>query len=85
MKTFTHTIDNEEGIHSRPAGLLVKAANQYKSEIILSNGDRRADAKKIFAVMSLGARRGNTVRVDVSGEDEEAAAAALRELFQRNF
>lgn len=84
MKEFTYTIMDSDGIHARPAGLLVKEAGKYKSDIILRLDEKEGDAKRIFSVMSLGVRCGQTVTVTVAGEDEETAAKAMEEFLKAN-
>ncbi len=84
MQEFTYTIKDAEGIHARPAGLLVKEAGKYKSDIILRLGEKEGDAKRIFSVMSLGVKCGQAITVTVSGEDEETAAEALQQFLQEN-
>ena len=84
MKEFTYKIQDEVGIHARPAGILVKKAGEFQSEIMLIKGDKEADLKKIFAVMGLGVKKGETVRVQVSGSDEDRATAELERFFRDN-
>lgn len=84
MKEFSYEIKDEIGIHARPAGLLVRTANNFSSDIKLKVGEKTADAKKIFSVMSLGAKKGDTVMASVSGADEEAASKAIEEFFFEN-
>ncbi len=84
MKEFSYKITDEVGIHARPAGLLVKKASEFKSEVTLSKGEKSADAKKIFGVMSLAAKCGDTVNVRISGNDEDRAAEALKKFFEEN-
>lgn len=84
MKEFTYTITDSVGIHARPAGLLVKKAAEFKSDITLHKGEKSADAKKIFAVMTLGAKQNDPVRVSVCGDDEDSAVAALEAFFKEN-
>jgi phosphocarrier protein len=84
MKTFEFTVADEVGIHARPAGLLVKAAQGFQSAITAERGGKSADMKKLFAVMGLGAKCGDTLAVTVSGKDEEEAAAALRTFMRNN-
>lgn len=65
MKEFIYVIQGNEGIHARPAGLLVKEDQKYTAEVKLQKGGRQADAKKIFSVMSLAAKkRGNGDGID---------------------
>lgn len=84
MKQFSYTIKDELGIHARPAGLLVKKAAEFKSSITLDTGAKKADARKLMAVMMLGVKQGNTVIISVEGEDEEAAAAAMEAFMNEN-
>ena len=84
MKTFEYTIKDELGIHARPAGLLVKEAAKFKSAITLDSGAKKADAKRIMAVMSMGVKQGVEVTVTVDGEDEDAAFEAIKTFFETN-
>ena len=77
MKEFSYTITDPLGIHARPAGMLVKCAKAYESEIILCKGDRCADAKRLLSVMGLGIRAGDTVELRMTGADEDKAATEL--------
>lgn len=85
MKTFTYTIKDEVGIHARPAGLLVKKAKEFESEITLEKGGKTAAATKLMAVMGLGVKCGDAVNVTVEGPDEEKAAAEMEAFFGANF
>lgn len=80
MKKFTHTIKDENGIHARPAGLLVKEAGKFLSDITITCAEKSVNAKRLFAVLGLGIKCGDQITVTVSGSDENAAAEAL-ELF----
>ena len=84
MKTFNYTIKDELGIHARPAGLLVKEAAKYKSAVTLDSGVKKADAKRIMAVMSMGVKKGVEVTVTIEGEDEDVAFEAIQKFFQEN-
>ena len=77
MKEFSYTIKDELGIHARPAGLLVKQASKFNSAIIIEKDDKKGDAKKIFSVMGLGVKSGDTITVRTQGEDEEDAKNAI--------
>ena len=84
MKEFNYTITDPQGIHARPAGVLVKEAAKYQSIITLEKDGKTGDAKRIFAVMGLAAKCGNTLNVKVEGSDEDEAAKALEEFFKAN-
>lgn len=80
MKTVTHVIADPLGLHARPAGLLVKLAAGFESAIVVTTSTGNADAKRIMALMRLGAKQGTLLTVTCSGPDEEAAAEAIRRL-----
>ena len=84
MKSFTYTISDPIGIHARPAGVLVKRASAFESDITLECGGKSADAKRIFAVMGLGVKSGDEVTLTASGADEDSAIDAMKELFAAN-
>jgi len=84
MKEFTVKINDASGIHARPAGLLVKEASKYESSITILLNGKSADGKRIFSVMSLAAKFGDTLKVTISGSDEEKAAEGLKVFFETN-
>jgi len=85
MKEFNYTINDPDGIHARPAGLLVKAAKAYESSIMIFHGDKNCDMKKLLALMSMGIKKGDSITVKVEGSDEDAAAAAVEEFLKSTF
>lgn len=84
MKSFNYTIKDAQGIHARPAGVLVKEAGRFKSDITIEKDGKKADAKRIFAVMGLGVKSGETITVNIDGEDEDKAASSLQGFLQNN-
>lgn len=84
MKEFSYVVTDPEGIHARPAGILVKQAAAYKSSVKLTKGEKTADAKRIFGVMGLGVKTGEEITVTVEGEDEETAITELEAFFKEN-
>lgn len=84
MREFSYTIKDEVGIHARPAGLLVKEASKFSSDITIMTKGKSADAKKLFSVMSLSAKTGDVVKVSIFGEDESVAEQNLQQFFQKN-
>ncbi len=85
MTNFTYVVTDEVGIHGRPAGVLVKKCSEYKSNITIACKGKSADAKRIMGVMSLGAKKGDSVEVSIDGADEAAAKADLEQFFKDNF
>ncbi|MGN1377792.1 MAG: HPr family phosphocarrier protein [Dorea sp.] len=84
MKTFSYVIKDELGIHARPAGMLVKEAKKYESKIVLDKDGKTAEATKLMAVMGMGIKCGQTVKVEIEGTDEDAAYEAIQTFFEEN-
>ena len=78
-------LGNKLGIHARPAAELVKLAGQYKSKINIGTDKKRADAKSLLMVMSLGAKMGQEIEVTCEGEDEASALEAFDTLISNKF
>ena len=77
MKEFSYVIKDEVGIHARPAGELVKLAKKYDAVIKISVNDKTAEATKLLAIMSLGVKKGMTLKITVEGKEENEAADAM--------
>ena len=84
MKKFEYVITDKEGIHARPAGMLVKKANEFQSSIMIGKEEKSGDAKRIFSVMGLGAKCGEKVCFTVEGADEDKAAAEMEAFMKEN-
>jgi phosphocarrier protein len=85
MKSFEYTIKEPVGLHARPAGMLNKEARKYKSAIIIHAGAKNANVLRLMAVMQLGVKCGDTVKVTIEGEDEDVVAPIVEEFFKANF
>lgn len=84
MKTFTYTIRDKEGIHARPAGIVVAEAKKYASNIQITNKGKTTDLKRIFGVMGLCVKCGEQITITVEGADENEATEALEKVFAGN-
>jgi len=78
-------VANTQGLHARPANLIMKLANQYQSRIELIKGNERVDGKSILEILTLGAAPGTTLVIEATGPDAEAAVEALVTLFASKF
>ena len=85
MVTQEVTINNEVGLHSRPATFFIQKANEFKSGIWVEKDERRVNAKSLLGVLSLGITKGTTITLLADGSDEKEAVAALSELVSGNF
>ena len=79
------TIQNNVGLHPRPATFFIQKANSYKSSIWVEKGDRRVNAKSLLGVLSLGIVKGMTVTLIADGADEAEALEGLSELIATGF
>ena len=85
MKTFEYTITDPVGIHARPAGIMVKEIKKYASTVTIAKGEKSVNALKLMALMGMGIKQGDTVKVTIGGADEETAAAEIESFFKANF
>ena len=84
MTKFEYTITDEQGIHARPAGELIKLVKTFTSTVTMKKDGKEADCNKIFSVMGLGVKIGDTVEFTIEGGDEEAAKEALETFMKEN-
>lgn len=81
----TIVVNNEKGIHIRPAGDIAKVSKNFKSAMEIEFNGKRANTKSIMILMSLGVRKGNEIKIIANGEDAEDAITALAALIERGF
>jgi phosphocarrier protein HPr len=79
------TISNKLGLHARASAKLTKTASGFRSDVFITRGDRRVNAKSIMGVMMLAAGLGVEVEIDAEGDDEQAAVQALVTLIEDKF
>jgi phosphocarrier protein HPr len=85
MLTRTVTIRNRAGLHTRPAAAIVKTAARFQAEFTILRDQFEINGKSIIGVMTLAAEQGSVLELRFDGPDEEQAAAAVIELFERGF
>ncbi len=85
MKEFTYRIQDPNGMHARPAGRLATYAKQFDSDVRVRYGEHEADAKRLLALMSLGAVSGAELHFCITGTDEEEACEALARYCRENW
>jgi len=79
------TINNQVGLHARPATFFIQKANEFKSSIWIEKEGRRVNAKSLLGVLSLGIVKGTTINIIADGVDEESAVEILAELIDSGF
>ncbi len=78
-------LTNRLGLHARAAGKLVNITSHFQSECWISFNNRRVNAKSIMGLLTLAAPCGATLSIELSGNDEQAAYAAITELIHNRF
>ena len=79
------TVQNQVGLHARPATFFIQKANEYKCSIWVEKDERRVNAKSLLGVLSLGIVKGTPITIIADGSDEDEAVAALSELIASDF
>ena len=85
MTSRSVTIQNNVGLHARPATFFIQKANTYRSSIWVEKDDRRVNAKSLLGVLSLGITKGMTISLIADGPDENEALEGLTALINSNF
>ncbi|MBQ7782609.1 MAG: HPr family phosphocarrier protein [Oscillospiraceae bacterium] len=78
-------VQNQVGLHARPATFFIQKANEFKSSIWIEKEERRVNAKSLLGILSLGIVGGTQIRIIADGSDEQEAVTALIELVDSGF
>ena len=78
-------VQNQVGLHARPATFFIQKANEFKSSIWVEKEERRVNAKSLLGVLSLGIVGGTPIRIIADGTDEQSAVNALVSLVESGF
>jgi len=83
--TRTVTVRNPQGLHARPADILVRTASSYQSIILIGRDGELVDCKSILSLLTLGAAQGTVLSVSADGDDAEDALDSIAQLFDAGF
>ena len=78
-------VQNQVGLHARPATFFIQKANEFKSSIWVEKDERKVNAKSLLGVLSLGIMGGTQIRIIAGGTDEQEAVDALAKLVESGF
>ena len=78
-------VQNQVGLHARPATFFIQKANEFKSSIWIEKEERRVNAKSLLGVLSLGILGGTSIKISADGSDENEAVDALVKLVLSGF
>jgi phosphocarrier protein len=79
------SVQNQVGLHARPATFFIQKANEYKSSVWVEKDERRVNAKSLLGVLSLGIVGGTKIRIIADGADEQQAVEGLVKLVESGF
>ncbi len=79
------TVQNQVGLHARPATFFIQKANEFKANIWVEREERRVNGKSLLGVLSLGIVGGTTIRIMADGSDEQLAVDGLVHLVESGF
>lgn len=85
MVTKEVVVNNQVGLHARPATFFIQKANEFKSGIWVEKDERRVNAKSLLGVLSLGIIKGTKITIIADGADEQQAVDTLAALIESNF
>jgi phosphocarrier protein len=85
MYTREAVVNNQVGLHARPATFFIQKANEFKCSIWVEKDERRVNAKSLLGVLSLGVVKGTAINLIADGVDEKEAVDGLIELISGNF
>lgn len=72
-------VKKETGLESKTAAMFIQKASTFKSSIWIEKDERKANAKSLLGLLSLGVANGNKIIITAEGEDEVLAADKLEE------
>lgn len=78
-------VQNQVGLHARPATFFIQKANEFKSAIWIEKEERRGNAKSLLGVLSLGIIGGTQVKIIADGVDEQNAVDSLVQMIDSGF
>ena len=78
-------VNNQVGLHARPATFFIQKANEFKSSVWVEKDERRVNAKSLLGVLSLGIVGGTPIRIIADGVDEQQAVEGLIKLVESGF
>src|SRR3954464_12071174 len=86
-KTLTKEllVQNKMGIHARPAAMIVRVTNKFKSEVLVEKDEEQVNGKSIMGLMMLAAAKGSKVKFIATGEDAPQMLTEIEALFAKKF
>lgn len=85
MRSYEFTLENEHGLHARPAGMFIQICNRYQGDVVLHKDGQEYNGKSMLGILKMAASKGDQIKVVATGVDEDAIINAIEELIENNF
>lgn len=85
MQRALVTVRNSKGLHMRPLELIARKAQSFRSQVFVTRGSNRVDAKSLLHLLTLGAEPGMELEIDATGDDANEAVEQLTALIGSEF
>lgn len=85
MTTYTFQLNNEHGLHARPAGYLTKICAQFESKIVLLKNGQSYNCKSMLGILKMAGAKGDELVLEIEGADEAVALESIKDLIASNF
>jgi phosphocarrier protein HPr len=85
VATRTVVVTNRMGMHARPAAMIATLARKFDANVEIVKGNERVNARDVWQLLMLVAAKGETLVLEASGSEAQAALDAVEQLFARNF
>lgn len=82
MRKLEIELQNETGLHARPASLFIRESSKYTSDIVVIKDDTEYNGKSIMGILSMGASKNDKLIIKIEGDDEDEAYEGLKNLFE---
>ena len=84
MREFDHTVRSVVGLHPRVAGVMMHLVRDFERDVILTDGDRSGNLRKLLGILHMNIREGDKLHLQISGKDEEVAYQELQAFMSQN-
>ena len=85
MISYTYVIKDENGMHARPAAMFAQGCSNFNSTVTLTANGKTVDAKNVTAILSLGCKQNDEIKIDIDGDDENACFDKVMHVLDTKF
>ena len=85
MKRISIELNNEAGLHARPAYMFVEEAKKYTAKVTLYKDKKEYNGKSLLSILSMGAHKGESITIAADGTDESIVIESLKALIESGF